>query len=149
MSGPEQVATGVQLDPDRIETVELILDLSQAMTANLCAAAREHGLTPPQARAVLGLGAPAPMRDLANHLSCDKSHVTGLVDGLERLGLVDRQPDPRDRRVRHLVLTPAGQRVRDQLRVRLYVDAPAVGNLTPTEEEQLRALLRRALQPTD
>nr|MDT0663277.1 MarR family transcriptional regulator [Micromonospora sp. DSM 115978] len=135
-------------DPARVETVELVLELSHAMTVNLLVAARDHGLSPPQARAVLGMTAPAPMRDLAEHLACDKSHVTGLVDGLESLGLVARQPDPRDRRIRQLVLTDAGRTLRDTLRVRLYAQAPAIGNLTGAEEEQLRQLLRRALHPT-
>lgn len=32
-----------------------------------------------------------------------------LVDDLERLGIVERRPDPRDRRAKLIVLTPAGR----------------------------------------
>lgn len=96
---------------------------------------------------MLDMAGPAPMRDLAERLSCDKSHVTGLVDGLEERGLVTRQADPRDRRIKQLVLTEAGERTREVLRGRLYGAAPAISNLAPAEEEQLRQLLHRALHP--
>ena len=49
------------------------------------------------------------MGELAEHLYCDASNVTGIVDRLEGRGLVERKPDPNDRRVKRLVLTPQGQ----------------------------------------
>jgi DNA-binding MarR family transcriptional regulator len=48
------------------------------------------------------------MRQLAARLRCDASHVTGIVDGLERRGLVERWPAPDDRRVKHLMPTEEG-----------------------------------------
>jgi DNA-binding MarR family transcriptional regulator len=133
----------------RAETIRLVLELWHRMHADLCAVACEHDLTPVQVRALLDMTAPAPMRALAERLSCDKSHVTGVVDGLEKRGLVARRSDPRDRRVKQLVLTARGQAFREELRTRLYLRAPALSNLTGDEEERLRWLLRAALGPAD
>src|SRR5213078_1350098 len=53
----------------------------------------ELDLSPPQAYALRRLEPerPLPMRDLADGLACDASNVTGIVDRLERRGLVERQ----------------------------------------------------------
>jgi DNA-binding MarR family transcriptional regulator len=55
------------------------------------------------------------MVDLSRYLFTDKSNVTGIVDRLERLHLVARTPDLRDRRVILITLTPEGQCLRDKL----------------------------------
>lgn len=49
--------------------------------------------------------------DLANRLLVEPSHVTRQVAQLQVQGLVDRSPDPLDRRARNLVITPAGRAV--------------------------------------
>lgn len=133
-------------DPTRVETIDLVLALSFMLGSNLGAVAADHGLTPAQARAVVTLAEPAPMRELAARLSCDKSNVTGIVDELEKRGLVARQTDPHDRRIKQLVFTDTGRELRRALRTRLYDDAPAISTLTRQEEAQLRDLLRQALQ---
>jgi DNA-binding MarR family transcriptional regulator len=133
-------------DPTRVETIDLVLALSFALGSNLGAVAAEHGLTPAQARAVITLAEPAPMRELAARLSCDKSNVTGIVDELEKHGLVARQPDPHDRRVKQLVFTDAGRALRCALRAKLYDEAPAISTLAREDEAQLRELLRRAMR---
>src|SRR6266700_6430068 len=58
------------------------------------------------------VGQAVPMRDLAGRLQCDPSNVTFLADRLEERGLLERRPDPSDRRVKLLALTPAGLAVR-------------------------------------
>src|SRR5437667_9076539 len=58
---------------------------------------------------------PLPMGRLADTLGCDASNVTGLVDRLEARGLVRRRPSAYDRRVKVLLLTPAGSRLRAPL----------------------------------
>src|SRR5512142_2686317 len=69
------------------------------------------GLTPLQARTILWLDNPSTMGDLADHLVCDASNVTGLADRLDRLGLVERVPG-QDRRVKLLRLTSKGTELR-------------------------------------
>ncbi|MFD7321249.1 MarR family winged helix-turn-helix transcriptional regulator [Streptomyces sp. NPDC059875] len=49
--------------------------------------------------------------DLAAHYLLDKSTVSRQVAGLEKLGLVERRPDPDDHRVQVLHPTGAGTRV--------------------------------------
>ncbi len=55
------------------------------------------------------------MVDLSRLLLTDKSNVTGIVDRLERLGLVTRTTDTHDRRVILITLTPEGQQLRDRV----------------------------------
>lgn len=55
------------------------------------------------------------MVDLSRVLLTDKSNVTGIVDRLERLHLVTRTPDPKDRRVILITLTPEGAQLRHTL----------------------------------
>src|SRR5262245_57557023 len=55
---------------------------------------------------------PMPMGQLAETLACHASNITGLVDRLESRGLIRRRPSDGDRRVRVLVLTPTGVRLR-------------------------------------
>jgi DNA-binding MarR family transcriptional regulator len=50
-----------------------------------------------------------PLGDLAEDLDTTPRNVTGLVDHLERDGLVERLPDPDDRRSVHARLTEAGR----------------------------------------
>jgi MarR family transcriptional regulator, 2-MHQ and catechol-resistance regulon repressor len=48
------------------------------------------------------------MTDLANRVLLTKAGLTALVDRLEDRGLLARQPGRDDRRVKRIVLTPAG-----------------------------------------
>ncbi len=49
--------------------------------------------------------------DLAERLGMSQSSVTRLLAPLEKIGLVRRETDPRDRRAAYTVLTDAGRRV--------------------------------------
>jgi DNA-binding MarR family transcriptional regulator len=54
-----------------------------------------------------------PMRTqaaLAKAIGADKTRIIGVLDDLQERGLIARQPDPDDRRVHLLALTPAGTR---------------------------------------
>jgi len=106
-------------------------------------AASELDLHPAQAGALLQLESPLPMSELASLLACDNSNVTGLVDRLEARGLVARQASSADRRVKHVVLTPAGRRLRTQLLAQVAAPVDRVERLSAAEQRQLRDLLRR------
>jgi DNA-binding MarR family transcriptional regulator len=83
------------------------------------------------------------MRKLAQKLKCEPSNVTGIVDRLETRGLVERRPDPADRRVKVAAATEAGVQVARELREGLrFARAPLAG-LSQEERESLRDLLRR------
>jgi DNA-binding MarR family transcriptional regulator len=109
--------------------------------------AGEFGLTPPQLFALRALdpGEPVPMRALASALHCDSSNVTGLVDGLAALGLVERREAEHDRRVRMLVVTERGAEVRNRMiEVMQQVPEP-LARLDASDQHALRDVLRRAL----
>ncbi|WP_427886030.1 MarR family winged helix-turn-helix transcriptional regulator [Kribbella sp. GL6] len=46
---------------------------------------------------------------LAEAIGADKSRIIGTLDELQRSGLIERTPDPDDRRVRLLSITPRGR----------------------------------------
>jgi DNA-binding MarR family transcriptional regulator len=76
------------------------------------------------------------MVDLSRALLTDKSNVTGIVDRLERASLAQRTPDPYDRRVIQIRLTPEGRRLRDfvqqqhEARIRDLLGAVGIGQLS-------------------
>ena len=78
------------------------------------------------------------MRKLAQQLDYDASNLTTLVDKLAAHGALERRADPADRRVKALVLTAEGQRMREEFWHNLVTDA---GPLAPREPD-LRALTR-------
>ena len=133
------------VDPDRLveELTGLAFQLVGQLRTEFNAAAAALDLPPAQAMALVNLRSPAPMRDLAALLRCDASNVTGIVDGLERRGLITRQPDPADRRVKHLILTAEGERRREQLRVHNHERARDLFALPPADLLRLRDLLAR------
>ncbi|GAA3099320.1 DNA-binding MarR family transcriptional regulator [Kribbella aluminosa] len=53
---------------------------------------------------------------LATAIGADKSRIIGTLDELQQAGLIERTPDPDDRRVRLLSITPRGRTVRRAIR---------------------------------
>ena len=115
--------------------------------AHFAAAVAELDLAPLQAKALheLNVDPPISMRALADRLKSDPSNVTGLIDRLEARGLVERRPDPTDRRIKGLALTSAGARLRERLFARLYSAPPAVAELSDSDQRALRDVLQRIL----
>jgi DNA-binding MarR family transcriptional regulator len=90
--------------------------------------------------------APA-QQQAATRLGVDRTTMVALVDDLEAKGLVERRPDPDDRRRNLVHLTPAGRRARDEgTTAVIAAEAAFLAALTPTERDQLRAMLRRVLR---
>ncbi|GAA5193626.1 hypothetical protein GCM10023322_56090 [Rugosimonospora acidiphila] len=58
--------------------------------------------------AALSLGRRPSQLALANQLDFDRTAMTYLLDELEAAGLVERRPDPSDRRVRQVLITDSG-----------------------------------------
>jgi len=135
-----------RLDALTMEVVELIGDVVARFHEDYEEAAGEHALTGAQARLLSLLSLePLPMRKLARRLKCEPSNVTGIVDRLESRGLVERRPDPADRRVKLAAATDEGLRVARELREGLrFARAPLAG-LSDEERLSLRDLLQRML----
>lgn len=87
--------------------------------------------------------APRSMGSLATEWRCDASTATRIVDRLERAGLVERRSFNGDRRVRAVVLTSKGVRVKAKHQAGLFEPPPELMRLSA---DQLEAL-QDALQP--
>jgi len=73
--------------------------------------AEKHGLSEGRLAVLFRLyrGGEIPLGDLAHNLDSSPRNITGLVDHLERDGLVERVPDPEDRRSVRARLTESGR----------------------------------------
>ncbi|WP_250004781.1 MarR family winged helix-turn-helix transcriptional regulator [Actinoplanes sp. M2I2] len=87
---------------------------------------------------------PQSLRKLATLLHCDPSNITLLSAKLEERGLAERRPHPGDGRVRTLVLTAEGRKVREQLLTIVAKRSP-FAELDAEEQRTLRSLLGKAL----
>lgn len=94
------------------------------------------------------VGAPYELRprDIVNEGLLSSGAVTNRIDMVEKLGLVERRPDPDDRRSVIIRLTPAGKRLADDAIDRHFTDlAKAMNVLNSGERDQLSALLSKLL----
>lgn len=105
-------------------------------------AVAEFDLTPAQARNFITMDEPVPMRDLAERWACDASNVTGIVDGLERQGLIERVPG-KDRRVRMITVTEHGRLVQTRLRRHVETAPFPTDVLSEDEKAELVRLLTK------
>jgi MarR family transcriptional regulator, organic hydroperoxide resistance regulator len=124
---------------------QLLNDLLMAQRARMPAIAAEFELSPVQAQVLrlLEPERPMPMGRLACGLGCDASNVTGIVDRLEARGLIERRPAPADRRVRVLVITPIGRRVRATMLERMAEPPVEITRLSREDQELLAGILAR------
>jgi DNA-binding MarR family transcriptional regulator len=108
--------------------------------------AQEFDLAPQQmiTLRILG-GGPRKMSEVAQSLFCDSSNVTGIVDRLEKRDLVRRESAEGDRRVKLLVLTEEGERVRVEITKRMAEPPPPIAALSEEDKRALRDILKRAI----
>jgi DNA-binding MarR family transcriptional regulator len=71
--------------------------------------------------------------------------MTGVDDRLENAGLVTREPQPGDRRVKLLVLTETGRATRDDIVDRVFTASPLFDALSTDERATLSGLLGKVL----
>jgi len=72
--------------------------------------------------------------------------MTNRIDRLERAGLVERRPDPNDRRGKLIALTAAGKRVVDEtITKHVENEVRLLSVLTTAEQEKLNALLKKLI----
>jgi DNA-binding MarR family transcriptional regulator len=129
------------------EVVGLWFEMQARLEAHFTALAGQYKLTAVQAKVLLLLqpdGA-MTMRAIAGQLQYDASNLTGVVDRLEEMGAVRRQPHPSDRRAKGVVLTTEGQRMRRAFWDRLTGNTGPLGRLNDRELVSMRRLLDTAL----
>jgi DNA-binding MarR family transcriptional regulator len=106
----------------------------------------EFGLTSIQALTLLLVDAltPRPMTSFCTLFHCDASNVTGIIDGLESKGLVSRQNDVSDRRIKTIRLEPAGRRLQQTIIARLDgMNGPLFAPLDDAEKALFAGLVAK------
>ena len=134
-------------DPATEAWKALLKFLATERPPRFAAVAQEFDLSMQQLKLLHALapGVELPMSALAEELHCDASNVTGIVDRLQERGLIERRPDPTDRRVRRLALTGGGERMRAEVLDRLHEPPAQMSRLSLSEQRALRDLLEKAL----
>ena len=85
--------------------------------------------------------------ELSRQLIMHRSNLTGLVDRLEKRGLVARREVAADRRAYSVVLTGAGAKLLDDILPQYYKDAAQVwGHLPARRADELIADLQKVAQ---
>ncbi len=86
------------------------------------------------------------LSEIAERLRIAPRSATEVVDGLEELGLVERVPDPDDRRATCVRLTAKGTTVQREIwAARASTDDAFFGRLDDDERTELTRLLRKLL----
>lgn len=80
---------------------------------------------------------------LADAIGADKSRIIGTLDELQDSGLIERTPDPNDRRVRVLSITPKGRRVRRSVRKGIQAHEDRIlATLPPADRQTFLDVIR-------
>ena len=147
-------SVGGHVEPDKLTAIEAVAALgyaSRLMHHRMERWAEKQGLSEGRMSILFMLRHVRPdgipLGELATKLNVSPRNVTGLIDNLERAGLVTRVPDPSDRRSVLARITDRGQEllesiwdtmVQRQLRI--------AGGFSPAELVQLRHLCLRLVE---
>lgn len=132
-----------------INTLWLVFELVMRLKPQLIEAAAKYDLTAMQMH-VLGFlsdDEPHPMSWIAMLMHCDASNVTGIVDRLVAMELVERTENPKDRRIKMAQLTTKGKQLRADIMQALTQESQnSIDSLLETKEQTcFRELLVRLL----
>lgn len=85
--------------------------------------------------------------ELADRANVSRATMTGLLDTLEKAGLLTRAPDPHDRRASNVKITPQGEEILHRVQPLQFQWAQQVlAPLQPDERAELVRLLQKAQQ---
>lgn len=128
---------------------ELYLHLTRLLDRRMA----EQGASLARTKLLLCLQKRGPLRgtDIADFFSQSPRTITEAIDGLERDGLVERVPDPSDRRAKLIHVTPKGIDAAAKTEpLRRQIIDQTFGTLDADEQAALSAILCKlsgALQP--
>ena len=127
------------------EILDAMSELSASLLASSEQLARRLGVPSFCLKAMHLLRVPMAMRDLGKLLHCDPSFVTTIADMLEKNGLARREASTADRRIKNLVLTQAGARLREQVNREFQAHVPW-RNFSDEERACLLTLIRKMIR---
>jgi DNA-binding MarR family transcriptional regulator len=111
----------------------------------------DHGLTPHHFGILMTLDhlGVAHQRRLSQLVGIDPRNAVPLLDLLQQRGLIQRTGDPADRRRRAIALTPAGQKMLNELRQAAdAVEADMLKDLDDHQQASLHRLLLTLFEAT-
>lgn len=124
-----------------------LLAVARGLRRGWASAIGHTGLSPHQARALRLILSDGPIRPgmLAERLRVTPRSVTEVVDALVERALVERRPDPDDRRAMIVSISAAGRRLADEIAAIRRAHTRTVFDSVLNREEQhtLDALLGR------
>ena len=148
-TGPDQAAPD-QAGADQAGTDETLADAFRSVSRRLRETSQETlapwDINPSQFRALRVLNRHGAIRlsDLSGRLHIAPRSATEVVDALEARSLVERQPDPSDRRATLVELTGHGNDVLRAIRTARGTEAERVfDRLTPADRDHLARILRQ------
>lgn len=127
------------------ELGELLMGASRAQRRRWRDVLAPWDLSPHQARALAVVCERDGVRlsDLAEALRIAPRSATEVADGLQERGLVERTPDPGDRRAVILRPTDEGRRIRGEIGAARAADSSELfARLTPEDRDTLARILR-------
>lgn len=94
---------------------------------------------------------PAPNQlTLARQIRHDKTRLITLLDQLQRRGLIDRRPDPADRRSHTISITKQGRDLHKRTKAAIrQMETDFLATLNPTQQRALLAILPRLAGSND
>lgn len=143
----EEISTTGQVT----EVFKLLDQVARRLRAIERLTVRAINLTPPQFQTLRLLWEQdsQPFKDLAASNGCTRPTMTGIVDTLEKNGLVTRQPNPNDRRSLLVTLTEDGKDLEGSMPDLDRIYSKCCVGLSAEEFEQLGSLLSKLDQSLD
>jgi DNA-binding MarR family transcriptional regulator len=133
-------------DRDRPDLGAMVVRLGRALIAAERPVLAAHDVSM-WGYVVLSALADEPMRTqaaLARAIGADKTRIIGTLDELQERALIEREPDPEDRRVRLLRLTPAGRQLYASVRAGIRAaEEQLLGGLTPADKRVFLRVLQQ------
>jgi MarR family transcriptional regulator, organic hydroperoxide resistance regulator len=131
------------------QVMDSLLELVKRMGSLGQSAGASYGFNGSEAMALFKIDGPISMKELSQRIGCDASFITVITDSLERLGIAERVPSQRDRRVKNIVLTGHGRQVRDEITRKVTARLPWGNALDTSERECFLGLLNKMLARTE
>ncbi|HEX6116383.1 MAG TPA: MarR family transcriptional regulator [Solirubrobacterales bacterium] len=139
------------LDLDAMATVARLLHLGAAVRRELGALAAEYDVLVPEADILFTLRRSGPPyrllpSELSEALLVSSGTLTNRLDRLESKGLVERHPNPDDRRSVEVALTEPGRRLADEaVTAHVENERRMLAALSPPERKALDELTSKLL----
>jgi DNA-binding MarR family transcriptional regulator len=130
------------MDPLVVAFAEFHMQLMRALDRRMA----QEGASLAKTKLLLCLQKRGPLRAtaIADLFSQSPRTVTEAIDGLERDGLVERVPDPSDRRAKLIHITAKGVEAVERTEpLRRQIIAQTFGTLDPAQRQSLGAVLEK------